>query len=82
MPNCCSGSCDRPRCVTDPMRAHVTVATLKRLDAVKQAMNGVDGVQRGGVLLVPPIERDYDVWSERAMSHQQALQASAREDKR
>lgn len=64
------------------MRAHVTGATLKRLAAVDQAMNGVDGMQRGGVLLVPPIERDYDLWSQRAMAQQAALQASAKEDKR
>lgn len=55
------------------MRARVSAANLRKLDAVEALLLDVDGGQRGGVLCVPPIEYDLDAWERRAIASQAKL---------
>lgn len=59
--------------------ARVTLATLKRLDAVERGMFGDEGASRVGVMRVPRI-LGLDEWQAIAMTTLAALAASARED--
>ena len=59
--------------------ARVTLATLKRLDAVERGVLGGEGVSRVGVMRVPRI-LGLDEWEAIAIPSQQALKLSASED--
>lgn len=59
--------------------ARVTLATLKRLDAVERGMFNDTGERRGGVLRVPPI-LGLDEWQTLAMTTQVRLAQAAAED--